>query len=132
MGDSMTGLKKRSTAWAAALTLAIISVICSGLVSAARTQNSRPRSVVTATPTPTPTPVPRPIQPVSRPATTPAATTPTPTPRPVTRPTAEPTPIDRITPLLGEPPPPPVLKPKPTPTPPEEFSNEDIIKVNTE
>jgi len=25
-----------------------------------------------------------------------------------------------------------VLKPKPTPTPPEEFSNEDIIKVNTE
>jgi Ca-activated chloride channel family protein len=34
--------------------------------------------------------------------------------------------------LLGEPPPPPVLKPKPTPTPPEEFSDDDIIHINTE
>jgi Ca-activated chloride channel family protein len=68
------------------------------------------------------------VHPVRRPATTTATATPTPTPRPA----AEATPIDRITPQLGEPPPPPVLKPKPTPTPPEEFGNEDIIKVNTE
>jgi Ca-activated chloride channel family protein len=63
--------------------------------------------------------------------TTPTAT-PIPTPRPTPRPTAEPTPIDRITPLLGEPPPLPVLKPKPTPTPPEEFDENEIVKVNTE
>jgi Ca-activated chloride channel family protein len=54
------------------------------------------------------------------------------TPRPTPRPTAEPTPIDRITPQLGEPPPLPVLKPKPTPTPPEEFDENEIVKVNTE
>ena len=116
-----------------ALVLALISIVCSGLVFAARTQNSRARTVITAPrPTPTPTPVPRTTQPVSRPVTTTSVATPTPTPRPTPRPTAAPTPIDRIAPELGEPPPPPVLKPKPTPTPPEEFEENDVIKVNTE
>ena len=116
-----------------ALVLALISIVCSGLVFAARTQNSRARTVITAPrPTPTPTPVPRTTQPVSRSVTTTSVATPTPTPRPTPRPTAAPTPIDRIAPELGEPPPPPVLKPKPTPTPPEEFEENDVIKVNTE
>jgi Ca-activated chloride channel family protein len=108
-----------------ALIVATLAVLGLNLASAARMQNSRPRNVVTtpAKPTPTPTPTPRPIQPVNRPLSTATAT---PTPRP------SPTPVDRITPLLGEPPPPPVLKPKPTPTPPEEFSDEDIIHINTE
>jgi Ca-activated chloride channel family protein len=72
------------------------------------------------------------MQPVNRPTTTTPTATTVPTPRPTPRPTAEPTPIDRITPLLGEPPPLPVLKPKPTPTPPEEFDENEIVKVNTE
>ncbi|MGH9872119.1 MAG: VWA domain-containing protein [Pyrinomonadaceae bacterium] len=133
MGNWISCLKSRRIALIAALVFVLISIVGSGLVFAGRIQNSRPRSVVTVSrPTPTPTPAQSVTQPVSRPVTTTSAGTPTPTPPPAPRPTAEPTPIDRITPLLGEPPPPPVLKPKPTPTPPEEFSNEDIIKVNTE
>lgn len=117
----------------ATLGLAVLSIAFSNLVLAARTQDSRPRSVIPAVrPTPTPTPVPRPTQPVNRPMTTTPTATPTQTPRPAPRPTAEPTPIDRITPQLGEPPPLPVLKPKPTPTPPEEFDENEIVKVNTE
>ncbi|MGH9930586.1 MAG: VWA domain-containing protein [Pyrinomonadaceae bacterium] len=129
----MSGLKRRKFALTLAPVLAVVSIVCSGLVFAARTQNSRPRNAVTAPrATPTPTPVPRATQSVSRPVTSAATPTPTPTPRPAPSPTAAPTPIDRITPLLGEPPPPPVLKPKPTPTPPEEFAEDEIIKVNTE
>lgn len=131
MGNRRGNLQIRGTSWAPALTLAAISIVSSGLVFGARTQDSRPRSVITAT-RPVPTPTPNTIQPASQPLTVTPAVQATPTPRPTPRPTAEPTPIDRITPQLGEPPPPPVLKPKPTPTPPEEFSNEDIIKVNTE
>ena len=131
MGEWMSGIKRRRFALTLALVLGVISIICSGLVFAARTQNSRPRNAVTAPKaTPTPTPVPRATQSVSRPVT--SAATPTPTSRPTPRrPTAAPTPI-RIAPELGEPPPPPVLKPKPTPTPPEEFEENDVIKVNTE
>jgi Ca-activated chloride channel homolog len=129
----MSGLKRRRIALTLALTFAAISIVGSSLVPGARTQNSRPRSVVTAPQaTPTPTPRPFPIQPASRPVTTTATATPTPTPQPTPRPTAAPTPLDRITPQLGEPPPPPVLKPKPTPTPPEEFAEDEIVKVNTE
>src|SRR5258705_1833589 len=133
MGNWMNGLKRRRIALTLVLAFAGVSIVCSGLVVAARTQNSRPRSVVAApVATPTPTPIPRPTQPVKPPGTTTSTATPTPTPPPTARPTAEPTPIDRITPLLGDPPPPPVLKPKPTPTPPEEFAEDEIVKVNTE
>src|SRR6185436_5934835 len=133
MGNWISGLKRRRIALTLVLAFAGISIIGSGLVVAARTQNSRPRSVVAApVATPTPTPIPRPSQPVKPPVTTTSTATPTPTPPPTARPTAAPTPIDRITPLLGEPPPPPVLKPKPTPTPPEEFAEDEIVKVNTE
>ena len=128
MGNWM-GLKRQRFTLMPALVLALISIVCSGLGFAARTQNSRARTVVTVPrATPTPTPVPRTTQPVSQPVTTTSAATPTPTPRPTPRPT----PIDRIAPELGEPPPPPVLKPKPTPTPPEEFEENDVIRVNTE
>jgi Ca-activated chloride channel family protein len=126
MGTRVIGLRRHHRVGVfVALVVATLAVLGSNLASAARMQNSRPRNVVTtpAKPTPTPTPTPRPIQPVNRPLSTATAT---PTPRP------SPTPVDRITPLLGEPPPPPVLKPKPTPTPPEEFSDEDIIHINTE
>ena len=133
MGNWISGLKRQRIALTLVLAFAGVSILCSGLVVAARTQNSRPRSVVAApVATPTPTPIPRPTQPVKPPVTTTSTATPTPTPPPTARPTAEPTPIDRITPLLGEPPPPPVLKPKPTPTPPEEFAEDEIVKVNTE
>ncbi|HKO43883.1 MAG TPA: VWA domain-containing protein [Pyrinomonadaceae bacterium] len=112
-----------------ALALTVAGVIGSTFVSAARTQDSRPRRNGTltppqqrATPTPTPSRAQTPAQ-ASRPAN------PTPTPTPVPRGT----PADRIAPSLGEPPPPPVLKPKPTPTPPEEVIDEDsIVRVNTE
>jgi Ca-activated chloride channel family protein len=127
-GRRIDALKRRRFELTLALVFAAISIVGSGLVFAARTQNSRPRTAVSApTPTPTPTATQRTTQSVSRPATTSLAT-PTPTPRPA----AQPTPYDRIAPQLGEPPPPPVLKPKPTPTPPEEFSEDEIIKVNTE
>jgi Ca-activated chloride channel family protein len=133
----MTGFGGRRLVLTVTLGLAVLSIAFSNLVLAARTQDSRPRNVSptarpTPTPTPTPTPLPRPTQPVNRPVTTTPTATPIPTPRPTPRPTAEPTPIDRITPQLGEPPPLPVLKPKPTPTPPEEFDENEIIKVNTE
>ena len=133
MGNWISGLRRRRIALTLVLVFAGVSIVCSGVVFAARTQNSRPRSVVTApVATPTPTPIPRPSQPVKPPVTKTSTATPTATPPPTARPTAEPTPIDRITPLLGEPPPPPVLKPKPTPTPPEEFAEDEIVKVNTE
>jgi len=113
-----------------ALALTVAGVIGSTFVSAARTQDSRPRRNNTlttpqqrATPTPTPSRVQTPAQTPGRSAN------PTPTPTPVPRST----PADRIAPSLGEPPPPPVLKPKPTPTPPEEIIDEEsIVRVNTE
>lgn len=40
--------------------------------------------------------------------------------------------MDKIAPDLGEPPPIPKLKPKPTPTPPEEFGENEIVRVDTE
>ena len=117
-------------AWLLALAFMSTAVIGSSFVSAARTQDSRPRRSAAMAPQSTPTPVPRANQTVSRPATTKA--TPTPTPQSAS-PAATPTPIDRIAPSLGEPPPAPVLKPKPTPTPPEEDIDEGSrIIVNTE
>jgi Ca-activated chloride channel family protein len=136
-----TGLRKRRFAVALALIFALTALIGSSLVSAARSQDSRPRRSAAMAPraTPTPTPVPRTTQTVSRPATTSGTPfpTPTPTPRPTPRPTpaavGAPTPLDRIAPQLGEPPPAPVLKPKPTPTPPEpEIDEGSTIVVNTE
>ena len=127
------GLKKRRFKLAVVIVFAVTSVIGSSFVLAARSQDSRPRrsAAMAPRPTPTPTPAPRAIQTVNRPATT-ASATPTPTPRPTPRPTAQPTPYDRIAPQLGEPPPAPVLKPKPTPTPPEEFGDDEIVRINTE
>src|SRR5436190_787124 len=135
MGDGIENwtrrLKIQRFAFMLALVLALSSLVCSGLVSAARTQNSRARTVVTASkPTPAPTPVPRKTQSVSRPLTTSSGATAMPTPTP--RPTAAPAPDHRNAAQLGEPPPPPVLKPKPTPTPPEEFDANDVIRVNSE
>jgi len=124
------GLRKERFAWLLALAFMSTAVIGSSFVSAARTQDSRPRRSAAMAPQSTPTPVPRGNQTVSRPATTKA--TPTPTPQSAS-PAATPTPIDRIAPSLGEPPPAPVLKPKPTPTPPEEDIDEGSrIIVNTE
>jgi Ca-activated chloride channel family protein len=124
------GLRKERFAWLLALAFLSTAVIGSSFVSAARTQDSRPRRSSAIAPQTTPTPVPRTNQTVSRPATTTA--TPTPTQRSAP-PAATPTPIDRIAPSLGEPPPAPVLKPKPTPTPPEEDIDEgSIVRVNTE
>jgi Ca-activated chloride channel family protein len=124
------GLRKERFAWLLALAFMSIAVIGSSFVSAARTQDSRPRRNAAIAPQSTPTPVPRANQTVNRPATTKA--TPTPTQQSAS-PTATPTPIDRIAPSLGEPPPAPVLKPKPTPTPPEEDIDEGSrIIVNTE
>lgn len=134
-------MRKRRFAVALALIFALSALIGASLVSAARSQDSRPRRSAAMAPraTPSPTPVPRTTQTVSRPATTSTTSipTPTPTPRPTPRPTpaavGAPTPLDRIAPQLGEPPPPPVLKPKPTPTPPEpEIDEGSTIVVNTE
>ena len=108
-----------------ALALTVAGVIGSTFVSAARTQDSRPRRSSTLTAPQqraTPTPTPSRVQTPGRPAN------PTPTPTPVPRATPA-----GIAPALGEPPPPPVLKPKPTPTPAEETIDEDsIVRVNTE
>lgn len=124
------GLRKERFAWLLGLAFLSTAVIGSSFVTAARTQDSRPRRSSAIAPQTTPTPVPRTNQTVRRPATTTA--TPTPTPRSAP-PAATPTPIDRIAPSLGEPPPAPVLKPKPTPTPPEEDIDEgSIVRVNTE
>jgi Ca-activated chloride channel family protein len=124
------GLRTERFAWLLGLAFLSTAVIGSSFVSAARTQDSRPRRSSAIAPQATPTPVPRTNQTVRRPATTTA--TPTPTPRSAP-PAATPTPIDRIAPSLGEPPPAPVLKPKPTPTPPEEDIDEgSIVRVNTE
>ncbi|HEY2972886.1 MAG TPA: VWA domain-containing protein [Pyrinomonadaceae bacterium] len=123
-------MRKERFAWLLGLAFLSTAVIGSSFVTAARTQDSRPRRSSAIAPQTTPTPVPRTNQTVRRPATTTA--TPTPTPRSAP-PAATPTPIDRIAPSLGEPPPAPVLKPKPTPTPPEEDIDEgSIVRVNTE
>jgi len=111
-----------------ALALAATFVVGSGLVLAARSQDSRPRrsSAIAPRSTPTPTPTPAPVRTTQTTVSRPAAT-PTPTPQPRS------TPSDRIAPTLGEPPPAPVLKPKPTPTPPEpEIDEGSTIVVNTE
>jgi Ca-activated chloride channel homolog len=41
-------------------------------------------------------------------------------------------PPGQAVPVLVEPPPPPVLKPKPTPTPPEEYNEDEKIKIYTD
>lgn len=133
--NSVSGLRKHRFRMSLALVFALACVIGSSFVSAARTQDSRPRRSTAIAPRPTPTPVPRATQTVTRPAA--AVATPTPTPTPTPRPTpaanAAPTPADRIAPSLGEPPPAPVLKPKPTPTPEEpEIDEGSTIVVNTE
>ena len=119
----MTGRKPHRFAILLGLVFTVASLVGSTFVSAARTQDSRPRRSTTLAPqqraTPTP---PRQTQTPAQTTQTPARPTPTPTP-----------PIDRIAPTLGEPPPPPILKPKPTPTPPEEVIDEEsIVRVNTE
>lgn len=113
---------------------AIAFVVGSDLVLAVRSQDRPRRSVAAAPrPTPTPTPIPRAVQPVNQRTTTVDPTVKsTTTPQATPRPTPQPTPYGRIAPQLGEPPPAPVLKPKPTPTPPEEFGEDEIVRVNTE
>jgi Ca-activated chloride channel homolog len=130
----MGSLGKHRIALSLALAFVASCIIGSSFVSAARIQDSRPRRSAAMAPQATPTPVPRTNQSVSRPAGTTATPTPTPkaTPRSTPPANAVPTPIDRIAPQLGEPPPAPVLKPKPTPTPPEEFGEDEIVRVNTE
>ena len=110
---------RRNIALPLALVFLAVTIVYSTLSFAATTQDSRPRRSDSVAPRATPTPVPR-ATPAPR---TPAAT---PTPTPVQGP------VDRIAPQLGEPPPAPILKPKPTPTPPEEFGEDEIVKVNTE
>lgn len=125
--------------------LLAIGLAGSSLVPAGRTQETRLRrsgQSVTARPSATATPTPRPI---SSPTTTPQNPAPNATPvrqNPVLPSSATPTPIpqvirggqgvDKIAPGLGEPPPIPKLKPKPTPTPPEEFGENEIVRVDTE
>jgi len=123
--DRMNTLKRRNLALPLAVLFIAVTIAYSFAASA---QDSRPRrsSAMAPRATPTPTP-PRPSQSVSRPAANA-----TPTPRPAQTPTSTQGPVDRIAPQLGEPPPAPILKPKPTPTPPEEFGEDEIVKVNTE
>ena len=125
----------------ALLLLGIVAILLAGLagssqVPAGQAQETRlRRSGQTVTQRPTATPTPR------APATTPPA--PTVTQTPANQPTATPTPtpaaqviqegrVDKVAPELGAPPPIPKLKPKPTPTPPEEFSEGEIVRVDTE
>jgi Ca-activated chloride channel family protein len=125
-------MRKQRFVLTLALAFAVTSLIGSGLVSAARSQDSRPRRSTAMAPrgmpTPSPTPVSRSIQSVSRPVATP-----TPSKAPAS---ATPTPYDRndrIAPQLGEPPPLPVLKPKPTPEPTDQdFDEGSILRTNTE
>ncbi len=126
--DRLGRLKRPQFALVVALALVATFGVGSGLVRAARSQDSRPRrsSAIAPRSTPTPTPTPAPVRTTQTTVSRPAAT-PTPTPQPRS------TPSDRIAPTLGEPPPAPVLKPKPTPTPPEpEIDEGSTIVVNTE
>jgi Ca-activated chloride channel family protein len=123
---------RRGIAPPLALAFVALTIVYSSLAFAAGAQDSRPRrsNSIVQRATPTPTPVNRPAQTVRTPAANP-----TPTPRQATAnptPTPNQGPVDRIAPQLGEPPPAPMLKPKPTPTPPEEFGEDEIVKVNTE
>ena len=135
--DQMSSRNYRRPVFALAFVFALITAVSSGFVSAAGTQDARPRrsSIQTPRPTPTPTPTPtspRTIQTPARQVQTPVSR-PSPTPPPSPTPTPRSAPYDPIAPTLGEPPPPPVLKPKPTPTPPEEDIDEgSIVRVNTE
>src|SRR6185295_19472744 len=117
--NKRTNSTRRNIALPLALVFLAVTIVYSSFAFASTAQDSRPRRSNSAAPRATPTPVPR-ATPAPR---TPAAT---PTPTPVQGP------VDRIAPQLGEPPPAPILKPKPTPTPPEEFGEEDVVKVNTE
>jgi Ca-activated chloride channel homolog len=101
----------------------VISNLAPVALTATQTQEARPRRTEQTGTKTTKSAAPTGSPGSQTPAKQPAAT-PTPTPQSA--------PIDRIAPQLGEPPPPPVLKPKPTPTPPEEFSEGEIVKVNTE
>ncbi|HEV7475821.1 MAG TPA: VWA domain-containing protein [Pyrinomonadaceae bacterium] len=132
-------MSKRRLALGLAFALTMTALLGSALVSAARTQDSRPRRNTAVTPiapssqaTPTPTPV-RAVQTVPSQSAARPATTATATPAPTPRPTAQPTPYDRIAPQLGEPPPAPILKPKPTPEPKDEdFDEGSTLTINTE
>jgi Ca-activated chloride channel homolog len=100
-------------------------IICATVLGSAfatgQPQNSRPRSIQSATVNPSPTPTP---------ASTPGGQTNPPSP--AASATPSPTQIDRIAPTLGEPPPTPKLKPTPTPTPPAEIEEGDTLKINAE
>ena len=116
-------VRRQRFAIALALAFAMASLIGSTFVSAARTQDSRPRRSTTLAPQQKAPATRQNPQTPGRPAS------PTPTPTPVPRST----PSGQIAPILSEPPPPPILKPKPTPTPPEEVIDEEsIVRVNTE
>ena len=124
----------RSIVYLAGFALVVAILVDSVHTSAAQTPDGRPRRTTQLAPTQTATPTPAP-----RTGTTqnPAKATATPTPKPTSTPSPRDTPstynpIERGLPQLGEPPPPPVLKPKPTPTPPEEFSEGEIVRVDTE
>ncbi len=143
--SSADGRRLRAFVLIGVVSLLVVGVAGSSLVPAGSTQETRLRrsgQTVTARPSATATPTPRPI---SSPATTPQNPRPAATPvpqNPVLPSTATPTPVpqviqggrgvDKIAPELGEPPPIPKLKPKPTPTPPEEFGENEIVRVDTE
>ena len=136
------------------LLLGIVAILLAGFagssqVPAGRAQESRlRRSGQTTAPRPTATPTPRraTVTTTTRPTQTPATQVPAPvatppptvTQTPASQPTATPTPqviqtgVDKVAPELGPPPPIPKLKPKPTPTPPEEFGENEIVRVDTE
>ena len=117
------------------LVLAVAALIGTSFTSAAVVQEGRARRSEQLTPTPTPAPASPSVSTQIRPSATAPASNPTASPTPLPRATPAQTPegvSDRTTPQLGEPPPPPRLKPKPTPTPPEEFSEGEIVKVDTE
>lgn len=89
----------------AAVTFLLALLLASVLVSA-QGGDSRPRQMVTPVQTPSPSP------------------TPTPERRSL--------PPGQVVPVLVEPPPPPVLKPKPTPTPPEEYGEDERVRIDTD
>jgi Ca-activated chloride channel family protein len=114
------------------ISFTVTALIGTSDTSAGGDQEERARRSEQATPTPTPAPG-NPSGPTQRPVTTSPASAPTPTPVPKAMPAQTPANVsDRIAPQLGEPPPPPKLKPKPTPTPPEEFAENEIVRVDTE
>lgn len=119
--DPNLTLPSRAVFVLAFLVVIVAGLLCGARLSAAGTQEARPRQTgqaVKGSPTPTPTPVT--TKAVNQPANNRVAT---PTPTPASS--------DRRPPTLGDAPPPPRLKPTPTPTP-EEVTDKDVLKINTQ